>query len=108
MVKSESAKTKKVNEGKMFALMSYLSILCIIPLVFKKDNEFVLSHGKQGLVLFVGEVGVFILSIIFPPWIIKIAMFVLFVLSFVGIIAVLRGKYIQLPVVAIISDEITL
>ncbi|MCK5216110.1 MAG: hypothetical protein KAR05_12250 [Candidatus Omnitrophica bacterium] len=107
MPRSDSTKEKKVIEGKVFAILAYLSILCIIPLLFKKDNAFVLSHSKQGLVLFVGQVGVFIIHIIFP-WILKPGLFVLGVLSFVGIIAVLRGRYISLPVIAGIADKITL
>lgn len=96
-----------VIEGKIFAILGYLSILCIIPLLLKKENPFVLAHSKQGLVLFIGQVGLFILSIIFP-WCLKIGMFVLLTFSFVGIIAVLRGRYLELPVVARIADQITL
>ncbi|MCK4883162.1 MAG: hypothetical protein KAS92_09075, partial [Candidatus Omnitrophica bacterium] len=64
MNKRPSDKDQQILEGKVFAILSYLSILCIIPLVFKKDNPFVLKHGKQGLILFLGEVAVFILHII--------------------------------------------
>jgi len=105
---NERSADKQITEGKIFAIMSYLSILCIIPLIFKKDNTFVLSHSKQGLVIFVGQVGVFILHIILGQWILKLGMFVLWVLSFIGIVAVLRGRYFDLPVVARIADNITL
>lgn len=98
----------QVNEGKVFAILSYLSIFCIIPLVFQKDNPFVLKHGKQGLVIFVGQVAFFIVHIIFGIWILKLGMFVLGVLSFVGIIAVLRGQYIKLPLISDIADSIYL
>jgi uncharacterized membrane protein len=99
---------KIVLEGKIFAVLSYLFILAIIPLILKKDNDFVLSHGRQGLVIFVAEVGVFIFSIIFGEGFLKLGLFVLSVMSFVGIIAVLRGQYIELPVIAKIADKITL
>ena len=66
---------KEILEGKIFAVLAYLSILCIIPLIFKKDNAFVLAHAKQGLVLFVSEVAVFVGSIILSTWIIKICLF---------------------------------
>ena len=56
---------EEILDGKMYAVLSYLSILCIIPLIIKKNNAFVLAHGKQGLVLFVAEVAVLILSIVF-------------------------------------------
>ena len=97
----------KILEGKIVAILAYLPFLCIIPLWFKKDNDFVLSHGKQGLVIFVGEIGVFVISIVFS-WFLKVGMFVLLALSFVGIITVLRGKYLQLPIIAKIADKITL
>ena len=97
----------QVVEGKVFAILSYLSILCIVPLILKKENPFVLSHGKQGLVLFVGEVAVFIVSIVFP-WLLKMGIFVFGIFSFIGIIAVLTGKYIKLPVVDRIAEKITL
>ncbi len=100
-------KESQVLEGKIFAILAYLSILCIIPLIVKKENDFVLFHGKQGLVLFIGEVAVFILSIVFP-WIFRPGMFVLLVLSFLGILAVLKGQYLKLPVVTDISEKITL
>ena len=96
-----------VVDGKVFALLAYLSILCIIPLVFKKDDAFVLFHGKQGLVIFIGEVGVFILSIIIPAFL-RIGFFCCGLLSFAGIIAALRGRIVALPLISGIADKITL
>ncbi|MBU0467953.1 MAG: hypothetical protein KKD07_06950 [Candidatus Omnitrophica bacterium] len=97
----------QVVDGKIFAMLSYLSILCIIPLILKKDNEFVLKHGKQGLVIFVSEVAVFILSFIIP-WIFKLGIFLLLILSFIGIISALQGRITRLPFVADIADSIIL
>ena len=99
MSKRISNDDPQVVDGKIFAVLSYLSI--------KKDNEFVLKHGKQGLVIFVSEVAVFILSIVFP-WIFKFGMFLLLIMSFIGIVAVLEGKYTRLPFVADIADSIVL
>jgi uncharacterized membrane protein len=96
-----------VRDSKVFALLSYLSILCIIPLIFKKDDDFVLFHSRQGLVLFIAQVGVFILSIVFP-WILKIGMFILLAASFIGILAVLDGRRLELPVVFTLSQKIIL
>ena len=108
MSKRESNKEQQILEGKIFAVLSYLSILCIIPLVLKKDNSFVLKHGKQGLILFLGEVAVFILYIILGQWILRLGMFVFGVLSFVGLIAVLQGRDAELPVVSNLANSITL
>ena len=58
------AEDKEVQEGKIFAVIGYLGILCLIPLLFKKDNKFALFHGKQGLVLFLGWIAVGIVMMI--------------------------------------------
>ncbi|MCK5579950.1 MAG: hypothetical protein KAJ18_01605 [Candidatus Omnitrophica bacterium] len=109
MPKGSTLNDKRIVEGKVFAILAYLSILCIIPLLFQKENDFVLRHSKQGLVIFVGQVGVFILSILpLFGWFLKFGMFVLLLLSFIGIIAVLKGKHIELPVISRIADQITL
>ena len=108
MGKQTSTTDPQILEGKIFAMLSYLSILCIIPLVLKKDNPFVLKHGKQGLILFLGEVAVFIIHIILGLWILRLGMFVLGVLSFVGLVAALRGRDAELPVVSNLANSITL
>ena len=107
MASPEKPSEKQILDGKIFAVLSYLSILCIIPLVLKKDNQFVLSHGKQGLVIFVGQVAVFIISIVWPG-LMRLGLFVLGVISLWGIIEVLKGQYVRLPVIADIADKITL
>ena len=99
---------QQILEGKIFALLSYLTILCIIPLVLKRDNPFVLMHGKQGLVLFIAEVGVFIASIILPWPLIKVLYFILGLLSIWGIIESLRGRFVRMPFIADIADKIIL
>jgi len=108
MSKQQSSKEQQILEGKVFAILSYLSILCIIPLVFKKDNPFVLKHGKQGLILFLGEVAVFIVHIILGQWILRLGMFVFGVFSFIGLIASLQGREVKLPIVSKLADSVTL
>ena len=105
----ENNKTEDVIlDGKIFALLSYLWVLCIIPLVFKRNNEFALFHGKQGLVIFVGEVAIFIIQIILGGWFLRLGIFLFGLFSLIGIIAVLNGKYLKLPIVADIAEKITL
>ena len=98
---------RQVFNDKVFALLSYFPFLCIIPLLLKKQDPFVLAHGKQGLVLFIAEIGVFILSIVFP-WFLKVGMFILLAVSFWGMLAVLNGKIIQIPIVSKLADKISL
>ena len=96
-----------VIDGKMYAVLTYLSIFCIVPLILKKSSPFVLSHGRQGLVLFIGEVATLVLSIVFP-WIFRPFLFVLFALSFWGMVAAIRGQVVALPLIARIAERITI
>jgi uncharacterized membrane protein len=99
---------KETEEGKFFAIISYLSFLCIISLVLKKDNKFALYHAKQGLVLFVFEVGSFILSIIpILGGVVRTFGLIVFILASLWcILQVLMGKCNRLPVISEIADNI--
>lgn len=96
-----------ILDGKMYAVLAYLSIFCIVPLILRKNNNFVLAHGRQGLVLFVAEVGNLVVSIIFP-WAFKPFLFILFGFSFWGMVMAIRGQFVELPLVAKIAEKITL
>ncbi|HTZ11288.1 MAG TPA: hypothetical protein VMD04_02770 [Candidatus Margulisiibacteriota bacterium] len=106
MVSSE----KEIQEGKFFAVISYISFLCIISLVLKRDNKFAVYHGKQGLVLFVAEVIGFILSIMpFLGWLIAVFGSLIFlILSLWGIAQSLSGKFSRIPLLSDIADNIIL
>jgi len=92
--------SKKEEDNKLMGILSYIGVLCLIPLLTKKDDKFVFFHAKQGLVLFIAEVlTAFVAAIPFLGWIIApIASLVWIVLSIIGIINVLGDKTKELPV----------
>ena len=96
-----------VLDGKMYAVLAYLSIFCIVPLIIKKKNAFVLVHGRQGLVLFVAEVGAMIVSIVLP-WVFRPFLFIIFGFSFWGMLTAIRGQFVELPFVSRIAEKITI
>jgi len=104
------AEDKEVQEGKIFAVIGYIGILCLMPLLLKKENKFALFHGKQGLVLFLGEIAIGIISIIpFLGWFIGfLGILICGILSLVGVIQALMGNYWRMPVVADIADKINI
>ncbi len=101
---------KEIQEGKFFALISYISFLCIISLILKKENKFALYHAKHGLVLFVLEVAAFIISVVpILGWLIWGLGTVVFVcLSVWGILNAAMGKYNRVPLFSDIADKIVL
>lgn len=113
MSSPSSNDTTESREEKVFSILSYLSVLCIIPLISfskegVKENPFVLHHAKQGLVIFIAEVAVFILHIVLGQWFLKSGIFVLGIASLVGIISVLQGKFFKIPVISDIAEKIIL
>jgi len=107
MEERQSHDIKEINEGKIFAVIGYLWIFCVIPLILKKENNFVLNHSRQGLVIFIGVVGTFVGSIVFD-WLLRPGLFIFGVLSLWGIIAALAGKDLRIPFIRDYADKITL
>ncbi len=99
---------QEIREGKFFAIIAYISLLCIITLVLKKNNKFALYHAQQGLVLFVLEVAAFILSIIpLLSWLIGIFGYAIFLLvSIWGMIQAFQGLYSRIPVISKIAEKV--
>lgn len=102
-----------IAEGKIFAVMSYLSILCLVPIVYfstlrmipvlsRKVNKFAIFHARQGFVIFLLEVVLVAVNIIpvLGQIIFAGGTLVLFFLSLVGIAQVLKGNYWKCPVVS--------
>jgi len=105
------AEDKEVQEGIVWAIIGYLGILFLVPLLAKKDNKFALYHAKQGLVLFIAEIVGWIVMVVlaFIPiigWIIDLLIWIfLLVLFIVGIVNAATGKYKPLPVIGQIAEK---
>jgi uncharacterized membrane protein len=101
-------KDKTVDEGRWFAVLSYLSFLCIVTFIFKKDNKFALYHARIGLVLFVLEVAVFLLSIIATlSWIQAVGLVIFPLVSLWGMLQAILGRYYRLPLISKFADNVT-
>ena len=99
----ESSEIKEtVNKDlKLWGILCYLGVLVLIPLLLKKDSEFVQFHAKQGLLLLIGWiVAYFPFGFIF--WIAS------FILSVMGIVSVLQGEKKSLPLIGELAAKIKL
>lgn len=92
---------KDVEDNRVLAAIGYIWILCIIPLIAKKDSKFAVEHAKQGLILFIAEVIIWIVSYIpIIGWIIGIVGgIVLFLVAFLAFIYAVQGKFWKIPFV---------
>jgi len=95
-----------VEEGKLFAILSYIiPIVFIVPLI-QKDNNFSLFHAKQVLLLVLGCVAWAILSAI--PLVQCIAFFLcipILVFVIIGLVYAIQGQYRPLPFIGHYAEE---
>lgn len=101
------SKIKSIDENRIYALLSYLSLLCVIPLIQKKDNPFVMAHARQGLALFMCEFTAFLVTIVLPV-LLKPLLLVFGVLALWGMIKALRGEKAVLPFIYSLSERMSL
>lgn len=111
-----------VEANKVFAILAYLGILFVVPLIVARQSKFAMYHTNQGIVLcivgFVTYVGLVIFSVIlgFIPFLGTIVALLVtplfgviglgfFVLMVLGIINAAQGQCKALPV---IGDKYTL
>ncbi len=105
MPEEESKTSQESSSGgtnnNMVAILSYLGVLCLVPLIAVKDNDFVQYHAKQGLTLFIAEIATMLVGWIpLIGWLVGFVAWILWViLSIIGITNVVNKKKKPLPVI---------
>lgn len=104
---SETVETQVKEKINPIAILSYLGILVLVPLLIEKKDEFVKFHAKQGLVLLIAEVGTMFISW-FPilGWLVGFLGGILWlILSILGIVNVLTNKKNPLPLIGQFAER---
>ena len=89
------------NRTRLYAIMSYLGILCFVPMLMNRDDEYVYFHAKQGLVIWMWSV--LAMFALYVPGIGKFlfsfsAMGVV-LYSVIGIVSVVLNRAWKLPLI---------
>ncbi len=97
---SASAQTSEGNT-KLMAILAYIGPLVIISYLVAKDDPFVKFHIKQGLVLFVIEVALWVFSsMLFVIWpLVQIIHLAILILAIIGIVNAAKEQEKELPLV---------
>jgi uncharacterized membrane protein len=96
---------KDVQDNKIFAILAYLNILFLVPLLAAKESPFARYHTNQGIILFIAGAIVWVITFILIKisymlaFIGSILYLALFVLVIIGIINAAQGKKKELPLI---------
>jgi|AntRauTorckE6833_2_1112554.scaffolds.fasta_scaffold04415_8 uncharacterized membrane protein len=104
--KPNTVSKQQIEDGKNNAILAYIGILIIVPLVDDKTktNPYVKFHVNQGLVLLIAAVVYWPLSLVlaFIPilgWLASIVLGLgLFVLWLMGLLSALNGEMKRVPI----------
>ncbi|MBI4100953.1 hypothetical protein HY441_00580 [Candidatus Microgenomates bacterium] len=100
-----SADQSDVEKNKVYAVLAYLGILVLVPLLTAKDSRFAKYHANQGLVLFIADIVVWLAYwvllfvspfFVFFFWIVWLGILVLHI---IGIVNAAQGQMKPLPIV---------
>ena len=99
-----------MEENKAMAAIAYLGIPCLIPLLAKKDSADAQHHGKQGLVLVIAWLILFVANIVpvFGQLLWFVGSVVLLIVSIMGIVKALNGEWWEVPVIGQYAKQIKL
>ena len=88
------------SSNKVMAVLAYLGILVLVPLLAAKESKFARFHTNQGLILLICSIVSFAIgkipSIAFISWILNIA---ILILAIIGIINAVKGETKELPLI---------
>lgn len=96
------------QNDKLFAAIGYLGILCLVPLLLKKDSAFCQHHGKQGLVLLIAWLILWVGNVIpvLGQIVWAVGSVVLLILLILGMINALNGNLWEMPVLGEYAKQI--
>lgn len=102
----EEIKVEDVKKGKVLAFLSYFGILAILPFILQPQNEFAVSHGRQGLCLFSWFVAASFFSImpVLGPLIFLGSSILVFIFMIVGMCNALAGRSWSVPILGMFFE----
>jgi len=106
----ENAPSAVSQEDKIWAALSYIWILALVALLFKRQSGYVQFHAKQGIVLLIAEVILWIIGMVpVLGWLVSfLGHIVILVLAVLGIVAALVGRYWEMPFLGEYAKKINL
>ena len=96
------------SRSRFMAALSYLGVLCLIPLLFGRGDDYINFHARQGLVLWIwGVLAIFSLHIPFlGAFIFSSSVFFIMLLALLGLLSVALSRRWAFPVVSLLARKL--
>lgn len=95
--------TTGVSENMLFAALSYVGVLVLIPLLLRRDDPYVSFHAKQGLVILIGFV-IALLAARWAPVVGNVLFLILLLVDVVALVQALLGRWWKIPLLGLVAD----
>jgi len=84
------------GEEKMFAAVGYISFLCFLPLLTRRDSEFAQHHARQATIIFIGFVFLWMIGgLLGSLWVL---VFILNLVAIIGgFVLAYKGDWFKIP-----------
>ncbi|MDD2786277.1 MAG: DUF4870 domain-containing protein [Patescibacteria group bacterium] len=90
---------KDIQDNKVIAALAY--IVFFLPLIAAKDSKFGKEHAKQGLVLLIASLIIWVAGMVIPVigWFIigPLGSILILVIAIIAIIKTLQGEFWEIP-----------
>ncbi|MEO5345504.1 MAG: hypothetical protein H7834_03880 [Magnetococcus sp. YQC-9] len=89
-------------KNRLMAALSYLGVLCLVPLLVESRDSFVVFHARQGLVLWVWTVLSYFAMHLpgLGPYLFSTSTVLVLFLSMFGLFSVVMNQRWRIPVIA--------
>lgn len=103
----EAASQPTLTE-RVVAAIGYLGILCLVPLLLHRDSPFAMHHGKQGFVVLIAWVVIWVGAIVpIIGWLVWFfGCIALLLLMLFGMVQALYGNLWELPVLGTYAKKL--
>lgn len=98
-----AADPQDAEKNVIIAILSYLPVLCFLPLIAARNSRFAMFHANQGIALFLVALALNLIGFVVPiiGWlfVIPFGNLAAFILAVIGMVGAYRKEMNPLPVI---------
>ena len=102
---TQTGSSGSVKNNNLWSILSYVPILCLIPLIQDEGDIALRQHARQGVVLMLLEI---IICILLIPGVttvlLVVGLCICLLFAVIGAVSAAQGKYWRIPIISDIAE----